>query len=100
MSSCVYLDEGVATPTMGVATPTMGVSMPSYRITQRDIDIEDITKFHQNRLKDLGARRVDDRHTHRHTHRQTNAGNNKGNPSDRAKSRKKQKQILRRTFIN
>ena len=41
-----------------------------------------LTKFHQNRLKDLGARRVDDRHTH--TDRQTNAGNNKGNPSDRA----------------
>ena len=51
-----------------------------------------LAKFDQNRLKDLGARRVDDRHTHRQTHtqtdrhtdRQTNAGNNKGNPSDRA----------------
>ena len=38
------------------------------------------TKFDQNRLKDLGARRVDDRQTDT----QTNAGNNKGNPSDRA----------------
>ena len=45
-----------------------------------------MTKFDQSRLKDLGARRVVDRHTHTHTHthRQTNAGNNKGNPSDRA----------------
>ena len=30
-----------------------------------------MTKFDQNRLKDLGARRVDDRHTHRHTHTHT-----------------------------
>ena len=41
-----------------------------------------MAKFDQNRLKDLGARMVDDRHTDR----QTNAGNNKGNPSDRAKN--------------
>ena len=27
-----------------------------------------MAKFDQNRLKDLGARRVDDRQTHRHTH--------------------------------
>ena len=61
-----------------------------------------MAKFHQNRLKDLGARRVDDRQTHRHTDKQTqakkgqsfgsgqqtNAGNNKGNPSDWAKNRK------------
>ena len=30
-----------------------------------------MAKFDQNRLKDLGARRVDDRHTHTHTHRHT-----------------------------
>ena len=30
-----------------------------------------MAKFHQNRLKDLGARRVDDRHTDRQTDRQT-----------------------------
>ena len=43
-----------------------------------------MTKFVQIRLKDLGARRVDDRQTDTQTDRQTNAGNNKGNPSDRA----------------
>ena len=32
-----------------------------------------MAKFDQNRLKDLGARRVDDRHTHRHTDKQTQA---------------------------
>ena len=31
-----------------------------------------MTKFDQNRVKDLGARRVDDRHTDTHTDRQTN----------------------------
>ena len=44
-----------------------------------------MAKFDQIRLKDLGARRVDDRQTDRHTDTQTNAVNNKGNPSDRAK---------------
>ena len=32
-----------------------------------------MAKFHQNRLKDLGARRVDDRQTHTHTDKQTQA---------------------------
>ena len=30
-----------------------------------------MAKFHQNRLKDLGARRVDDRHTHIQAGRRT-----------------------------
>ena len=32
-----------------------------------------VAKFDQNRLKDLGARRVDDRQTDRHTDKQTQA---------------------------
>ena len=43
-----------------------------------------MTKFDQIRLKDLGARRVDDRHTHTHANI---AGNNNGNPSDRANNK-------------
>ena len=88
-----------------------------------------MAKFDQIRLKDLGARRVDDRHTHRQTDRQThrqtdrhtdrhtdkqtqaiirailrigptNAGNNKGNPSDRAKKIRLQRSQVTNGYEN
>ena len=46
-----------------MALPTIGVATPSSRKTQLDIDIEHITKFHQDRIKVHGVMLWTDRHT-------------------------------------
>ena len=60
---------------LGVAPPTMGVATPSSRKTQLDIDIEHITKFHQDRIKVHGVMLWTDRHTGRQTDRHTDITN-------------------------
>ena len=60
--------------------PGGGADLDQYGTRTTRSPMVHMTKFDQIRLKDLGARRVDDRQTDT----QTNAGNNNGNPSDRA----------------
>ena len=50
---------------LGVAPLTIGVARP-HPGKQLDIDIEHITKFHQDRIKVHGVMLWTDRQTHRH----------------------------------